>query len=320
MSKSKFNPELTVIIVNRNPSALLIQCLSRLKESEIKQPLEIIIVDNGSTDDSVARVKQLFPDVLVFEAGRNLGFASANNLGFSMSTGDFVLLLNTDALLDKHCISRMLDLVKSDESIALVGPQLLNEDGTNQTSFEATPTLVTETTNRSLLKRIFPKRYPGKNERLSHPKDVETIIGAVMLVRRRAFNEVGGFDPSYFFFFEETDLALRLRLAGWRVTHEPKARAVHLQGGSAKSYASAARIEFYRSRYIFFEKFYGSMAKRFLKTVVMLNLGINFIAYGGINLITLGLFEKLHAKFEVWKALWSWHIKGCPNGHGLPRD
>ncbi|MGC8659546.1 MAG: glycosyltransferase family 2 protein, partial [Desulfomonilaceae bacterium] len=171
MPERKSHPELTIIIVNRNTSNLLIECLSRVKECDDKQSFETVVIDNGSTDDSVSRVKALFPDVSVIEAGRNLGFASANNLGFSMSNGEFVLLLNTDALLDKDCVSRMLTLAKSDERVALVGPQLLNEDGTNQTSFEATPTLLTETTNRSLLKRLFPKRYPGKNERLTQPKD-----------------------------------------------------------------------------------------------------------------------------------------------------
>ncbi|MGC8658383.1 MAG: glycosyltransferase family 2 protein, partial [Desulfomonilaceae bacterium] len=143
---------------------------------------------------------------------------------------------------------------------------------------------------------------------------------AVMLVKRKAFDDIGGFDPDYFFFFEETDLALRLRLAGWRVMHEPSAKCVHLQGRSASAHASAARIEFYRSRYIFFEKFYGSKARRFLKTVIMLNLSINFVTYGAMNLVTLGLSEKLHNKFEIWKALSFWHMAGCPNSVGLPRD
>ncbi len=320
MLKNISNPELSVIIVNRNTSDLLIKCLSKVFESDIKQTPQIIVVDNGSTDDSVSKAKGLFSEVLMFEAGKNLGFAAANNLGFSMSAGEFVLLLNTDALLDRECLTRMLNLAKSDERIALVGPQLLNSDGTNQTSYEATPTLLTETTNRSLLKRLFPKRYPGKNELLVEPKDVETIIGAVMLIRRKAFDEVGGFDPSYFFFFEETDLAVRLRLAGWRVTHEPGAKAVHLQGGSAKSYPAAARIEFYRSRYIFFDKLYGPVSKGLLKSVVMFNIGLNVIIYCGTNLLTLGLFKKMREKSKVWGTLWLWHIMGCPDGYGLPRE
>lgn len=313
-------PKLSVIIVNRNTSDLLTRCISKLLESNIDETPQIIVVDNGSTDDSVRLVRSLYPEILVFEAGKNLGFAAANNLGFSMSAGEFVLLLNTDALLDKLCLERMLKLAQLDELIALIGPQLLNDDGTHQTSYEATPTLLTETTNRSLLKRLFPKRYPGKNERLVEPKDVETVIGAVMLIRKKAFEEIGGFDPRYFFFFEETDLAVRLRQSGWRVVHDPLAKAFHLQGGSAKSYRSAARIEFYRSRYTFFEKFYGSMSKSFLKTIVMINLGLNVTIYSVMNLVTLGLFERIRERSKVWSALWSWHLKGCPDGYGLPRD
>lgn len=311
---------LSVIIVNRNTSSLLRDCLTKFLQSDLEIPSQIIVVDNGSTDNSIEMIRTDFPDVTLIEAGRNLGFAAANNRGFSMSVGEFILLLNTDAMVEKDCISTMLALAISDDQIALVGPQLLNSDGTKQTSFEATPTLLTETTNRSLLKRLFPKRYPGKTENLANPKDVETLIGAVMLVRRKAFDAVGGFDPGYFFFFEETDLAVRLRRAGWRVVHEPRAKAVHLQGGSAKSHPAPARIEFYRSRYIFFEKLYGKVAKNFLKSVIMVNVTLNVFVYGIFNVLTLGQAKSVRQKFQVRRALCAWHFRGCPDGYGLPRD
>ncbi len=289
---------LSVIIVNRNTSSLLRDCLTKFLQSDLEIPSQIIVVDNGSTDNSIEMIRTNFPDVTLIEAGRNLGFAAANNRGFSMSAGEFILLLNTDALVEKDCVSTMLALATSDDQIALVGPQLLNSDGTKQTSFEATPTLLTETTNRSLLKRLFPKRYPGKTENLVKPKDVETLIGAVMLVRRKAFDEVGGFDPGYFFFFEETDLAVRLRKAGWRVVHEPRAKAVHLQGGSAKSHPAPARIEFYRSRYIFFEKLYGKVAKNFLKSVIMVNVTLNVFVYGIVQCFNTGAGKKRSSKIS----------------------
>ncbi|MCX5872186.1 MAG: glycosyltransferase family 2 protein [Deltaproteobacteria bacterium] len=320
MAENIHKMQLSIIIVNRNTSDLLIGCLSKIFESELDNRPQVIVIDNGSTDGSIAVIRDLFPEVIAFEAGKNLGFAAANNLGFTMSSAEFVLLINTDALLEKDCVSKMLDLARSDDRIALIGPQLLNRDGTNQTSYEATPTLLTETTSRSLLKRLFPKRYPGKHERLCGPTDVETLIGAVMLIRRKAFDQAGGFDPRYFFFFEETDLAVRFRLAGWRVVHEPTARATHLQGGSAKSSRAAARIEFYRSRYIFFDKLYGPVSKNLLKTVVMFNLGLNVIIYGTINFVTLGFSKEIREKLEVWSALWMWHLRGCPDGYGLPRN
>ena len=320
MSEHINNSEVSVIIVNRNTSGLLINCLSSVFDSDLKQPPEVIVVDNGSNDDSVEKTRTVFPRVNVYEAGRNLGFAAANNLGASKTRGDFLLLVNTDVVLEKDSVSKMLELAEGNGRIGIVAPQLLNNDGTNQTSYEATPTLLTECTNRSLLKRMFPKRYPGKNQNLVEPINVETVIGAVMLIRRKAFEDVGGFDESYFFFFEETDLAVRLRLAGWLVKHEPMARATHLQGGSAKSAPAGARIEFYRSRYIFFEKFYGKASRNFLKSVVMLNLGLNTIAYDLINLVTLGRIKEISQKCSVLNTLLKWHVKGCPQSYGLPRD
>ncbi|MFH0958913.1 MAG: glycosyltransferase family 2 protein [Pseudomonadota bacterium] len=320
MSQHINKSALSVIIVNRNTSGLLIDCLSSLFNSDLKQSPEVLVVDNGSDDDSVVKLKNYFPGVNVLEARRNLGFAAANNLGVSKTHGEFLLLVNTDVILEKDSVSKMLELAESNARIAIVAPQLLNRDGTNQTSYEATPTLLTECTNRSLLKRIFPKRYPSKNRILLEPADVETVIGAVMLIRRKAFEEVGEFDENYFFFFEETDLAVRLRSAGWSIKHEPRAKATHFQGGSAKSVPVGARIEFYRSRYIFFDKFYGKASKNFLKSVVIFNLTLNAIAYGLLNLVTLKRIKDLSTKSSVWTTLLKWHAQGCPDNCGIPRD
>ena len=244
-------PELSVIVVNRNTADLLLTCLEHVLRSNLDEEPEVLVVDNGSSDDSVARVKAAYPSVIVLEAGKNLGFAAANNLAAKRARGEFLLLVNTDALLERDCARTLLDLMKSDPRIGMVGPQLLNADGSPQTSFEAVPTLVTETLNRSLLKRLFPKRFPGKKP-AQKVFPVEALIGAVMMLRRESFEALGGFDEDYFFFLEETDLAVRMRLAGWQILHEPRAKAVHLQGATADTDPASARIEFYRSRYLVF--------------------------------------------------------------------
>lgn len=310
----------SVVIVNRNTADLLVECLDHIHGSDLEETPQVIVIDNGSADDSVTKVRQSYPEVLVIEAGRNLGFSAANNRALTEATGDFVLLVNTDALLEKSCAGTLLDLMTAVPRIGMAGPQLLNKDGTPQTSYEAVPTLATETLNRSLLKRLFPGRYPGKDRRLSRPEPVEALIGAVMMIRRTALDQVGGFDDDYFFFLEETDLAVRLRAAGWKVIHEPRARAVHLQGTTAKIYQAAARIEFYRSRYLFFQKHYGSRSMRFLKSVLKANLLLNVLFLGFARILTLGKSRSTAANYRVRKALWDWHRQGCPAGPGLPRD
>jgi hypothetical protein len=312
-------PVVSVIVVNRNTANLLAECLDLVFQSELQPEPQVIVVDNGSTDDSVARVRQRFPTVLVIEAGRNLGFAAANNLAAKHAKGEFLLLVNTDAMLERDCAARLLAVMRDEPLAGMVGPQLLNADGTPQTSFEAIPTLATETLNRALLKRLFPSRFPGKHRRPDGPEPVDALIGAVMMVRRTALDDVSGFDESYFFFLEETDLAVRMRGGGWQVLHEPRARAVHLQGGTAKDYHAAARIEFYRSRYLFFQKHYGRVAKGVLAAVLTVNLTLNVIVLGALSVATLGRLAGLRGKFRTRADLWKWHLRGCPPGPGLPR-
>lgn len=311
---------LSVIVVTRNTSDLLLNCLKQIYESDLSMKLEVIVVDNGSSDGSAAMVRSHFPQVILIEAGCNLGFARANNLAFQNSTGEYILLVNTDAMLEKECASRLVGVMEKDRSVGMVGPQLLNSDGSRQTSFEATPTLLTELVGRGVLKIFFPKRYPGRKVELRVPEEVETLIGAVILIRRTAWKSVQGFDEGYFFFFEETDMALRMRQSGWTVYHNPLARSVHLQGATAKNYNAAPRIEYYRSRYLFFRKMYGRASELALKVALTLNLTLNTLVLGMVALVCLGKSRKLNDRYFQRSAIWLWHVRGFPSSAGLPRN
>ncbi len=313
-------PELSVIIINRNTAHLLLTCLEHIFRSDLDEKPEVLVVDNGSSDDSVAKVKTAYPGVIILEAGKNLGFAAANNVAAKLARGRYLLLVNTDAFLEKDCARALLELMKSDPRIGMVGPQLLNDDRSHQTSFEAVPTLVTETLNRSLLKRLFPKRFPGKRPDAQKAFPVEALIGAVMMLRREYFEALDGFDEDYFFFLEETDLAVRMRQAGWQILHEPRAKAIHLQGATADIAPPSARIEFYRSRYIFFSKHYGSRVMRLLKSVLIANLILNVAGLGLLAVGTLGQARSVTNRLKVRAALLKWHFQSCPDGSGLPRE
>ncbi len=313
-------PEASFIIVNRNTAGLLRDCLKHIYACDLNEKPQVILVDNGSTDESVRMVGETYPDVITIEAGRNLGFAAANNLAVTKASGDYLILVNTDAMLEPDCPRKLIDLLKSDPKIGMAGPQLLNDDGSKQTSFEAVPDLATEILNRSLLKRLFPKKYPGKHWTFDAPGPIDSIIGAVMAIRKTALDAIGGFDERYFFFLEETDLALTMRKAGYKVYHHPAAKAIHLQGATAKTYRSEARIEFYRSRYLFFAKHYGKSSAGFLKAALSLNLGLNVVALGIGVAVTLGLADNLKANLRLKYDLLKWSLQGCPAGPGLPRD
>lgn len=311
---------ISFIVVNRNTSDLLIGCLDHIYASLPDGEGQVVVVDNGSTDDSVARVASAYPRTTVIEAKRNLGFAAANNRAFQAASGELLVLVNTDAMLERDCVRTLRDLMALHPDAGMAGPQLLNSDGSFQTSYEAVPTLATETLNRSLLKRLFPSKYPGRHTRLAEPQPVQALIGAVMMIRRKAIEQVGGFDEDYFFFLEETDLAVRMRAAGWKVMHEPRARAIHLQGATARADEAAARIEFYRSRYLFFRKHYGRRSEVLLRTVLTANLAVNVVGLGLASHATLKRARGLLGRYRVRRELLKWHLRGCPPGPGLPRD
>ncbi|MDD3473253.1 MAG: glycosyltransferase family 2 protein [Syntrophaceae bacterium] len=311
---------LSVIIVNRNTSKLLLDCLRHIYESDLDRRIEVIVVDNGSNDDSVAAVRTNFPQTIVIEANRNLGFAKANNLGYQNSTGDQILLVNTDAMLYRDCISELLTHMEADQRVGMLGPQLVNPDGSRQTSYEITPTLLSEVVGRGVLKFLFPSQYPGKKTIISTASEVETLIGAVLLIRRAAWEALNGFDDEYFFFFEETDLACRLRKSGWLVCHVPQARAIHLQGATAKQYNAAPRIEYYRSRYLFFRKMYGRPSELILKVALTLNLTLNTLLLGLATIVSFGQSERINHKLVQRGTLLLWHMKGFPIEAGLPRN
>jgi hypothetical protein len=317
---SPIEPLISVIIVNRNRADLLRESLAHIYRVERPGPMEVIVVDNGSSDDSVKMVREEFPGTQIIEAKRNLGFARANNLAAATAGGRFLLLVNSDAMLGRDSVKRLAELMLKEPEAGMAGAQLLNEDGSLQTSFEAAPSLATEVLNRSLLKRLFPSRYPSKRAKPENPICAPALIGAVIMIRKKAWDLLGGFDEDYFFFLEETDLATRMVDAGFKVMFHPKAKATHLHGATASGHKSSARIEFYRSRYLFFAKRYGPVHRWALVSAMVFNLFLNMLYLAPAKLVTLGMNQKINDRLKVRYDLLKWHLKGQPQDWGLPRD
>ena len=224
----------SIIIINWNTRDLLIECINSVYSTTRGINFDIWVVDNGSSDGSVQALRELFPDVNVIENQSNLGFAKACNQALKLMESKFAILLNSDTILTDGAIKTVLDTMEKDPDIGLCGAQLLNPDGTKQNSIANTPSLATELLNKSLLRRLFPQKYPGKERDFAEPIEVESIIGAFMAVRKEAMDEVGMLDESYFFFFEETDWCIRMKKKGWKVVHHPGAKVYHLQGQTVR--------------------------------------------------------------------------------------
>jgi GT2 family glycosyltransferase len=302
--------DLSIIIVNWNTRELLRKCLDSV-ETTVRLSHELIVVDNASTDGSAAMVRDGFPRVRLIENSENRGFGAANNQALRVMTGRYALLLNSDALLTENAVSELFRCMENRPDAAMACGQLLNADGSRQNSIAAFPSLLTLTTNTSLLELLFPRRFPSKRYRHPRPVEVDSGIGACLIVRKAAIDTVGLFDERFYFFFEETDWAYRMRRAGWKVLHVPTAFIYHLQGQSIGRNIRS-RIAFYRSRYQFFRKWKSGPYYLWVRVVILLRLVLDWLLTSIGVLLTLGLRRELRNKWAVYGLLVVWHLRGCP--------
>jgi len=309
--------DLSILIVNWNTKALLIQCLKSVHLKMGNGEREVFVVDNGSVDGSVESVREKFPEVIVIQNPMNLGFAKANNQALSLSKGRYILLLNPDTQEREGAIETLRAFMDNHPEAGVAGPQLLNSNGSKQNSIANFPSLATELLNKSLLRWFFPKIFPGKERNLSEPIEVDSVIGACMMVRREAMEQVGLLDEDYFLFLEETDWCYRIKRAGWKIYHHPQAEIYHFQGKSAEKDKKRAKVEYYRSRYQYFKKHQGNAQWLILRIGLIIKLMVEFVLMGLANLLTFLTIKKWKRRFSVYAYLLWWHLKGCPEGMGL---
>ena len=202
--------DISFIIVNWNTRDILIDCLNSIYKTVTDIGFEIYVVDNNSTDGSREATKKRFPDVKLIENKTNTGFAHANNQALRIMQGRFAVLLNTDAVLQEGAIKSLLSFMNNSPEAGIAGVQLLNQDGSRQNSIDNFPSPETEILNKSILRFFFPDKYPGKSRIHHNPIEVDSVVGACMMVRKEAMDEVGLFDEDYFIFLEETDWCFRM--------------------------------------------------------------------------------------------------------------
>jgi len=198
--------------------------------------VETVVVDNGSTDDTVAVVRDRFPTVRVVEA-ENRGLSAGWNRGIAETTADHVVVLNADAWLVEDALARLVDAARRHPGAALVAPRLLNTDGSLQRSVRGFPTAWRLATEFLYLRKLAPRSralnaFYGAGFDHASEREVDWVMGACMLVRRAAFDEVGPFDERYFLFSEEVDWMRRAADRGWSVVFTPDAHCVHVGGAS----------------------------------------------------------------------------------------
>lgn len=251
MNRADDGQTVSAIIVNYNTRHHLEHCLNALLP-QLRPSDEVIVVDNGSTDGSLEMLNHQFPTIKRISFSKNIGYAAANNRAFSVANGNFVLLLNSDAYLLPGCIDRVYEALLQNPKAAASGPKLLNPDGSHQPSCFPIPSPA-----RSWLENFWVLRRP-ENQPASHdPLIVESVTGAVMLIRRTALDEIGWFDERFFLYAEEADWCLRCRRLNRVILYVTSAEAVHDEGASGGLSSKLVRSTFYQSLDRFFLKWYG---------------------------------------------------------------
>ena len=302
--------DISVVIVNWNTRDLLLDCLASVFETITEMDFEVWLVDNGSHDESVETARTRHPAVKVIQNKENLGFAAANNQAFEQMKGCYALMLNTDAVLTDGAVRDLYAFMETNPGVGMACGQLLNHDGSKQNSIASFPSLLSLLCNETLLRILLPSRFPSKRKDYVQPIEVDSCIGACLIVRKKAMEAVGLLDERYFFFLEETDWAYRMKNSGWKVCFVPSARIFHLQGQTV-GHDFESRVMFLRSRYMYFEKWH-SRCYPLIRVVVLNRLLINAC----LNLLgvvgTLGLHSGTRRRFCIYARLVGWHFRGCP--------
>ncbi len=289
---------LGIVIVNYKTKELLRDCLRSIYDSEGDFAMEICVVDNASGDDSMAMVRATFPQVTVIEQAVNQGYAFANNLGLrhlgiqsnissEVEAPEFVLLLNPDTLLPPNALAEMLSFMIKHPACGAAGPKLVRADGSlDKACRRSFPTPEVSFWRLTGLSFLFPHHprfgrynltYIDENETI----EVDSVVGAFMMMRRDALDTSGLLDETFFMYGEDLDLAYRIKAAGWQIWYNANVTVLHYKGSSSKQRSTQSIINFYDAMRIFHQKHYANTLPRFLNW--MIEAGIRILCR--VNLI-----------------------------------
>lgn len=262
--------KLSIIIVSWNTRQLLADCLHSLQAAPLSGESETLVVDNASVDGSADMVRASFPGVHLVTNRENVGFARATNQALESAGGRYALLLNPDTIVRPGALDTLVTFMDAHETVGAVGPRILNPDGTLQVSCFPAPSLGREIWRLSHLDGLKPySRYDTSRWDDRRPRPIDTLLGACLMVRRAALDQIGLLDETFFMYSEEIDLCQRLARAGWRLFWVPEAEIVHYGGQSSRQVPAESFLRLYRGKVLYFRKHYGNRGARLYKLVLL---------------------------------------------------
>jgi GT2 family glycosyltransferase len=274
----------SIVIVSWNARDYLTQCLESLTPAVCRYPMEIIVVDNASSDGSAELVENNFPHARPIRNPANLGFAKANNLGIAACAGRYVCLINSDVKVLPDCISRLVDYCEQHPDAGMVGPRIIGGDGKLQRSCRGFPTLWNMFCRALALDSIFPgaKLFTGYS--LSYwpqndTRSVDILTGCFWLIRRETLSRVGLLDESFFMYGEDMDWSKRFWLGGSRLVFVSSAEAIHYGGASSSNSPVRFYIEKQRADLQYWKKHHSRIAAMFFFLISCLHLLLRTVGY-----------------------------------------
>jgi len=248
-------PRWAAVVVNFESGPLLAECVGSLLADTSAGPMELVVVDNRSRDDSIADLVAAHPVVRVVRAPGNVGYARAANLGIAATKAPIVTVINPDTVVQPGTAGALVSRLEREPRLAACGPRLHKPDGSDYPSARTLPSIPVAI-GHGLLGLWWPRnpfttRYRQLDADPSVPRLVDWVSGAAIWLRRRALDDVGGWDERYFMYLEDTDLCWRLRKSGWEVAYEPGGVVLHVQGASASRRPYRMLLEHHRSAWRF---------------------------------------------------------------------
>ena len=277
-------PAVSVVVVNWNTRDLLDRCLTALLAAGASIGIEVIVVDNGSTDGSRELVAAAHPEATLIANTRNIGFSAANNQGIGVARGRYVLLLNSDTEVEDGALAVLVDFGDAHPRAGILGPRLLNLDGTLQPSGARFPTPLSTAASVLGLGRLLSRPRYGTRRDYSVPAVVDEVSGAAMLVRAEVVDAVGGLDESFSWGYEDVDFCRRVKAAGWEIHYVPAAGVRHQWGASRRLAPASTVLKAIEGRRHYFRKHHGAASAALVMAATLLShlLRSLVFALGGV--------------------------------------
>lgn len=317
--------DLSIIIVNWNSRVLLADALTSVHENVKGLAYEVVVIDSGSFDGCAEMLSHTYPWVRFVQSPINLGFAKANNEAFRLSRGETLLFLNPDTKVIGSAIQDLLHALKTQPDAGLVGPKLLNADGSVQeTCVRAFPTLINQLLDSDFLRRHFPNSALWGKRALaatdSAPQQVEALSGASLMISRKAFEAIGLFSSDYFMYSEDMDLCLKASRAGFKAYYVPTAVVVHFGGASSSqsptsNFSAVMRLE---SQWRYFRKMYSIRYAEIFRAAMFVASLLRIAALATVVPLQAMNPSKRGAMHSLWK--WTARLRWTLGAQGWTRN